>query len=129
MERDETLYRMIKRSWPDTMGNGRPTSALFKDENGVSVDRDGGRSEKEVEGAFRARFKRSFKGLVSVGADVCLDNAMAVIPETEYSKFHAAIYDDDRKTPLRSVCALMLADAAKVVVYDRNVQWTGSTSL
>lgn len=28
--------------------NGRPSSALFKDSKGVSVDRDGNRSEHEI---------------------------------------------------------------------------------
>lgn len=42
VQRDEKLYRVIKRSQPDTVDeNGHPTSALFKQDDGVSVDRDG----------------------------------------------------------------------------------------
>ncbi|MCD8022175.1 MAG: hypothetical protein LUF30_04125 [Lachnospiraceae bacterium] len=51
---------------------GRPTSALFKQDNGVSVDRDGQRSEKTIIYAFKDRFSRRFKGLVKVSAAVCL---------------------------------------------------------
>ena len=49
VQRNELLYRVIKRSQPDSMNEkGRPTSALFKQENGVSVDRDGERSEDVI---------------------------------------------------------------------------------
>ena len=45
----EQLYRAVKRSRPDWLdGNNIPTSAMFKDSNGVSVDRDGGREEPEI---------------------------------------------------------------------------------
>lgn len=49
VQRNEMLYRVIKRSQPDSMDEkGRPTSALFKQDNGVSVDRDGSRNEKII---------------------------------------------------------------------------------
>ena len=50
VQRNEVLYRMIKRSQPDAMDeDGHPTSALFKQENGVSVDRwwAGGRRDHQ----------------------------------------------------------------------------------
>lgn len=66
------LYRVIIRSQPDTIDNaGRPTSALFKQENGVSVDRDGERDEQDIIGAFKDRFGKRYKGLVRVGANIC----------------------------------------------------------
>ncbi len=83
VQRNEVLYRMIKRSQPDAMDeNGHLTSALFKQENSVSVDRDGGREEEEIIKKFKDRFDKRFKGLVKVGAEVCIDINMAVIPET-----------------------------------------------
>lgn len=125
MTRNETLYRVVKRSQPDSMSeDGRPTSALFKQENGVSVDRDGGRTEDEVIATFRERFARRFKGLVCVGADVCIDRCMAVIPEDTNNEYHAEIFDDFEKTPLSSLNALILADSAQVVTYDPEVQWS-----
>ena len=96
VQENELLYRMIKRSQPDSMDEkGRPTSALFKQDDGVSVDRDGERTEEVVIKAFKDRFEKRFKGLVRVGADVCLDNNMAVIPETNcqglFNHFHKEV--------------------------------------
>lgn len=121
---NETLYRVVKRSQPDSMSvDGRPTSALFKQENGVSVDRDGGRAEAEIVNTFQQRFTNRFKGLVRVGADICIDHCMAVIPEDQHNKYHAEIFDDFEKTPLSPLNALILADAAQVVTYILEVQW------
>ena len=56
VQRHELLYRVIKRSQPDSMDEkGRPTSALFKQDNGVSVDRDGDRDEKIIIKTFKER--------------------------------------------------------------------------
>ena len=104
---------MIKRSQPDAMDeNGYPTSALFKQENGVSVDRDGRREEEEVIKKFKDRFDKRFKGLVKVGAEVCIDNNMAVIPETSNNIYHAEIFDNEDKAPLGNLKALILADSS-----------------
>ncbi len=119
--RSEILYRVVKRSRPDTLDeHGKPTSALFKDDNGVSVDRDGGRSEPEVVDRFKNFFGQRFKGLVRVGADVCIDNNMAVISDVGY---HAEIFDDFQKTPLSQLKALILADSCEVVTFENNIAW------
>ena len=59
VQREEILYRVIKRSQPDTVdNNGHPTSALFKQEDGVSVDRDGERRESTIIETFKNRFEK-----------------------------------------------------------------------
>lgn len=124
VQRNELLYRVIKRSQPDSMDEkGRPTSALFKQDNGVSVDRDGDRSEEVIIQTFKERFDRRFKGLVKVGADVCIDNNMAVIPETSSNAYHAEIFENEDKVPLGQLKALILADSSDVVVYESEVKW------
>ena len=46
VQKTEQLYRVVKRYQPDALNaEGKPTSALFKQDDGVSVDRDGGRLE------------------------------------------------------------------------------------
>lgn len=125
VQRSEILYRVIKRSQPDTIDErGCPTSALFKQEDGVSVDRDGNRVESEIVETFKSRFDKRFKGLVKVQANVCLDNNMAVIPETTNNIYHAEIFENEMKEPLSQLKALILADESKMVVYDSNVEWT-----
>ena len=124
VQRNELLYRVIKRSQPDSMDEkGRPTSALFKQDNGVSVDRDGGRNEEVIIKMFRERFDRRFKGLVKIGANVCIDNSMAVIPETSINIYHAEIFENEDKVPLGQLKALILADCSDVVVYEPEVKW------
>lgn len=122
---NEILYRAVKRSQPDAISeDGSPTSALFKQDNGVSVDRDGGRVEEEIIETFKARFTTRFKGLFRVGADICIDHSMAVIPADKTNEYHAEIFDDFDKTPLSQLNALILADSAQIVTYCSNVQWT-----
>lgn len=124
VQRNELLYRVVKRSQPDSMDEkGRPTSALFKQDNGVSVDRDGNRNEEVIIKTFKERFDRRFKGLVKVGANVCIDNGMAVIPETSSNIYHAEIFENEDKVPLGQLKALILADSSDIVVYEPEVKW------
>ena len=124
VQRNEMLYRVIKRSQPDTMDNdGHPTSALFKQEDGVSVDRDGERDEQDIIRAFKERFGKRYKGLVRVGANICIDNNMAVIPETSSNIYHAEIFENLERDPLGQLKALILADKSEVVTYEPEVDW------
>lgn len=124
VQKNELLYRVIKRSQPDSMDEkGRPTSALFKQENGVSVDRDGERNEVAIIETFKGRFDKRFKGLVKVGADICIENDMAVIPETSLNIYHAEIFENMDKDPLGQLKALILADQSEVVIYEPEVKW------
>ena len=89
VQKNELLYRVIKRSQPDSIDeNGKPTSALFKQNDGVSVDRDGEREEEEIINTFKNRFNTRVKGLVRVGANIYIDNFMAVIPERSSNIYH-----------------------------------------
>lgn len=124
VQRNELLYRVIKRTQPDSMDeNGRPTSALFKQDNGVSVDRDGDRGEEVIIKTFKNRFDKRFKGLVKVGANICIDHNMAVIPETSSNIYHAEIFENTDKDPLGQLNALILADSSEVVTYEPEVNW------
>ena len=124
VQSNEKLYRLIKRSQPDSMAEGKPTSALFKQEDGVSVDRDGERAEENIINTFKERFDKRYKGLVRVNAGVCLEHEMAVIPAaSSANKYHAEIYDNMNKDPLGSLKALILADKSKVVDYETEVKW------
>lgn len=124
VQRNELLYRVIKRSQPDSMDeNGRPTSALFKQDNGVFVDRDGDRGEEVIIKTFKNRFDKRFKGLVKVGANICIDHNMAVIPETSSNIYHAEIFENTDKDPLGQLNALILADSSEVVTYEPEVNW------
>jgi len=120
VEKDELLYRAIKRSQPDAIDKKRNkvSSALFKDELGVSVDRDGKRAENIVVDSQKSYFAKRYRGTVRVMAEICLANNMAVIPEPrDENIFHASIYQDSNKNALSQLNALKLADAAEIVYY------------
>ena len=124
VQRNELLYRVIKRSQPNSIDEkGRPTSALFKQDNGVSVDRDGCRDEEVIIQTFKNRFDKRFKGLVKIGANICIDNNIAIIPETSSNIYHAEIFENVEKDPLGQLKALILADSSEVVAYETEVKW------
>ena len=125
VQRYEILYRGIKRSQPDTIDrHGRPTSALFKQEDGVSVDRDGDRKEAVIIDKFKARFGNRLKGLTKVPASICIDNDMAVIPKPTDNIYHAEIFENQNKEPLSQLKALILADKAEIVFFDQEILWS-----
>ncbi len=116
----EQLYRAVKRSQPSVVdANGRPTSALFKQDDGVSVDRDGERDEPIIVESFQNRLGKRLNGLVKVSAGVCLNNDMAVIPEPSHNEYHAEIFENEQKEPLSSKHAYLLAKNAEIVVQSK----------
>lgn len=126
---DETLYRMVKRSRPDTMTeDGRPTAALFEDV-AVSVDRGGGRSDDAVLADMKGFFGPRLRALVKFGANLCFEKELTVCPApTKQDEYHAEIFQDaERKElPISMLNALFLADHADVCYDDPSVQWTQS---
>lgn len=68
----ETLYRVVKRSQPDTIKYnryGKPvgvSSAFFKDKKGVSVDRKMERTEEKAIDDLSKYFKERLKGLAKL---------------------------------------------------------------
>lgn len=124
VQRDERLYRAIKRSKPEWLNAGKPTSAMFKDTNGNSVDRDGARSMEEIirymqNGTFRKRLK----GIVELQAGECMDTGAEVTPApSEDNPYHANIFLD-KEEQKRTLQALMLADISKVIFEDPAVEW------
>ena len=124
IESTEDLYRAIKRSKPSWLDDdGKPTSAMFKDIGGNSVDRDDKRELNEIirfmdEGIF----KRRLKGVVRINAGDCMNEPICAKVEaapSETNPYHANIYIDGL------VQALMLADSSEVVYLDTTMEWTG----
>ena len=87
------------------------------------MERDGDRDESVIVGTFQDRFQERFKGLAKVQASICIDNDMAVIPETRSNIYHAEIFENINKEPLTQLKALILADNSQIVVYNPEVKW------
>lgn len=117
MNPDEMLLRWIKNVpnlWKHSQN--RPTSAIFKQSNGVSVDRV---LERELRVAIKELIHRKdpsnrhTKAVVSITVEDCLNcGAFPFEDPTPNNPFHAQIYDspdtiiirDRRRTCLRENC-------------------------
>ncbi len=64
IEDSEMLYRVVRRSDPDGFIHGRPTAALFMDEKGVSVDREGERSEQDYVRKFMVEILKQLSNVM-----------------------------------------------------------------
>ncbi len=96
---EESLYRgVVKINWD--YEKARPSSATFKDSNGISVDRDGGRNESECVDFLLA--KRKWKAIAKVTVQNVLDvNAVVIYkPDVPENIFHSEIHDSTSKLTL-----------------------------
>ena len=128
IQANEQLYRAVKRSRPDWLdGNNRPTSAMFKDADGVSVDRDAQRKEEEVIAfMLNGNLSGRVKGIANFLATWC-EVIGAKISETPSNDnpYHIDIFLDQENEQRQDIQAWQLAKACNVVYEDKNMAWTG----
>lgn len=120
----EKLYRKVIMNpnfWKKE--SGKPSSAVFKDSKGVSVDRDGGRNDNEITSSFITRFgKDNIRAIVSVSAGYCMeiDTHLVYLPIQD-NEYHAEIHDSPDKVPIHTKRAKKLANSCRIVyVTDEN---------
>jgi hypothetical protein len=115
IEDEEILYRAISDNpshWKPTLK--KPTSALFKDKNGVSVDRDGQRSIQEIEDTFENR--KPGNGLCCIPAGECRELQTYPIPKPlDDNAFHAEIHYSATKIFSPSSVARKLSSSARII--------------
>lgn len=92
---DERLFRAVKfipHLWDDE--TGRPSSALFKDSKGVSVDRDGGRPTEKIVGSYLNMFgEEKVRAVVFLEAWKCFQAGTYIkYTPSRRNKFHAEIH-------------------------------------
>lgn len=114
---EEQLFRALKKNIPNYWKKefSEITSAVFKDSNGVSVDRDGERSLDEIKQSFRSRFPSAdFACTIEVTVGMCRDLQCDVIASAEEDNpHHALIYKDAvKRTKLSRKQARRLAKLA-----------------
>ena len=112
----EALYRSVpSRPSHWVIGEGCPTSAVFKDKRGVSVDRDGGREEQAIIQSFVDR-KGAEAGLIAVTARQCRDcNTNPFSKPLDENPYHAEIHNIGSKVELSRGKAKALADRSRIV--------------
>lgn len=117
IDSSEKLYRSVNPvNW--YFPEGRVCSSLFKNPDGVSVDRDDGREENQILNSFFKRFGNEMvKAVVYVVADFCYNLPACIVykPE-EDNEFHSEIHDTD-KISLSNSKAKKLADNCNVIYY------------
>lgn len=126
------LYRVIKRSRPDTIKrrNGKVvgiSSALFKDECGVSVDQKKERSKDEAIDGLKKFFKQRLKGVASLfESDVADADAVLIEKPSDELPCHAEIHKSHDEILLDDEQALQLADSCNLILLDESIAWTNN---
>lgn len=118
---DEILYRAVKpfpNWWKPELN--KPSSAVFKDSRGVSVDRDAGRSNTEVVAELRSRFP--VRAVVSISVAICRGIGTHPIarPLPNHPE-HAEIHRSETEIELTNGQARNLSKAAKLEFFDSSV--------
>ena len=127
----KAVYRRVKNK-PIFMKEGRPSSALFKDSKGVSVDMDAERDEKQIiedEEQLHKFYCRKMgedeikekgedlRAIIKVSNEVCATEKVCVIsdPITGENENHALIQRSETEIQLTKRQAKGLARGAKIV--------------
>lgn len=113
----EKFYRAIKQDKPQmwkTLETGEivPSSAVFKDSNGVSVDRQKNRNNDEAVNYIRRSFEES--DIISVKVEDCTDIGVRYKSEPLNTNEYHCLIIGKHKIPLTSSEAKKLAMKAKM---------------
>lgn len=111
---EETLYRAIRPLdflWDFDFD--RPSSAAFKDKDGLSCDKLDDRQENEVFKTLRKRFET--RAIVKIKVKQCLK--IGVYPKdapSKQNKYHAEIWENEHEKLISSQKRRLLADRVEI---------------
>jgi hypothetical protein len=112
---DEKLFRAVTLKpifWNETLQ--RPSSALFRDSRGVSVNRSFQEGDKAVRHIIK-EFKNNLRAVAYVSVQDCLDaNVLVLYTPTETNIYHSELHDSVDKVELSRSKAKKLADWCRV---------------
>lgn len=111
----EKLYRAVYP--PDIMPmfwkeNGKVSSAVFKDINGLSVERGGGRTDDVVVKDMQSVFSGAIISILVRDCIAC--NAIIKYLPTKRSIYHSEIHGSDNKKLLTQSQCKHLADVSRI---------------
>jgi hypothetical protein len=119
---DEILYRAVKPfpNWWKPEEN-KPSSAVFKDSRGVSVDRGAGRPSSEAVEELRNRFP--VRAVVSISVALCRGFGTHPVAKPLPNQLeHAEIHKSESEIELTNGQARKLSKAAKIEFFDPAVR-------
>jgi hypothetical protein len=99
---EEDLFRGVLRSVEHAFNveTGRPSSAVFKDPGGCSVDRDGGRDTHVILDSLSQNIRKEIIGAAVVNAGICLDAEICLIPKPSRKNSYHALMCGDPETKI-----------------------------
>lgn len=110
---DEFLYRGIIESFWDYKNN-KPSSAIYKDSKGVSVDRDAKRPQDDCIAFLQA--KKNFFAICKIKASIVREkNAILKYLPVEGNIYHSEIHDSIDRIQMRGSKPKKLRDSSIVV--------------
>ena len=104
---DERLFRAVMPREELWKASGVPSSAVFKDSKGVSVDRDGGRSSEETADFLLLHHKGAAVYVTYAACEDCM--ALVRYCPTDENIWHSEIYRSDKSPQLSRSQARYLA--------------------
>lgn len=115
IKNEEDLFRRVDvrpQFWKEDVN--RPSSALFKDSNGVSVDRSNGRVLSDVitdEERLHQKFgKEKLKAIISVSKKICDAKELYIkFDPISDNKYHCIVQKSESSTSLTSSQAKFLS--------------------
>ncbi|MCA0234021.1 MAG: hypothetical protein LCH91_26430 [Bacteroidetes bacterium] len=119
IEDNEFLYRRIilnPNFWD--FEKNRPSSAIFKDSNGASVDRQDNRSDSDVIETYK---NYEIRGITKVLTSVCRElETYPIYKPLDDNIYHCEIHDSKEKIQLSSSKAKKLRDNS-IVIFTKDV--------
>lgn len=118
---EEMLYRAVKKSYVNPFVDGRPSPALFIDKSGLSVSRDGGRMDEDINQFFSEKFKDKegnvdFLASLKISAENCRNAGTYPKPKpSTRDEYHAEIHESESVKVLSFPKAALLSRLCIIV--------------
>jgi hypothetical protein len=116
IEANEVLFRAVQIH-PNLWKGSRPSSVLFRNDRGVSVDRGGERAENEVCELLQSHLSGyELKAIISVTAKKCKDICVLPLPKyMDENPYHAEIHESETEVLISKAKARLLAMNCQIV--------------
>ncbi len=113
---EEFLFRLVIANPSHWKSNeNRPSSAIFKDSKGVSVDRDGGRSDDDCADFLEDKLGKG-KAVVKINVGFCRSKSILVTSDPlEENPYHAVLQRSEVDIELTASQAKFLARNCELV--------------
>lgn len=112
IEDGEVLYRAALTTMPTSFDeDGGVLPAIFMDEKGASVERNGERDEQTVLDVLKDKFLHKIIGVVKITAGECRTcETYPIATHNSSNKYHAEVHDSPTQKEIHILKAMQLAE-------------------